>query len=1270
MKRNFLLLISLISTLALCAKSSTTKWTGSISQQKVFIENKSQFDSKNKLAGGQILFGTDEGPAMIYFTKTGLTYRLQKIEPKAHKEEFERSAKKRESEEEEHEAKVTTDVIHMQWENANVDAQVVAEQMLPNYSSYSVGKTNINHVKGFKKLIYKNLYPNIDIEYVYDAREGIKYSIVLHPGADVTNVKMKYTGNKKVSLDADGNVHVGTLFGDIIDHAPDKVYSTSDNSKIVSGFVKNGNTISFKLAEYDHSKEVIIDPWTTTPSMPASNTVYYIKSDSIGNAYIYGGTTPFRLIKYNTAGTLQWTYNTPWGGGSSPPWFGALIVDRAGNSFITEGSDAALSKIDPSGNLVWSNTPTQGTLALEYWAMDFNCDQSQLYVGGTRDIPFSFSFYATVFQMNMTDGSITNYLNVEAPGLHIGGANEVRSMCSAPNGNLYYLSLDSVGSLSQSLVNRYGQMSGYSFPYYMPYSNGGTGQGQNNIRATALYLYTTDGATVHKRDIATGNILLSASIPAGSQYNNSGVAIDSCGNVYVGSQSSVVKYDANLNLITSATTPAAVYDVSIGANGDILACGNSFAVALAMSSCSQVEAICVIPFTATITPQNFCTGTCQGSATANTFNGHSPYTYSWSNGQTTQTVSGLCAGPYSVTVTDSLSATASATATVVQDTVHVTISTQASCGIGNGSATATITGGSAGATYSWSNGATTQTISGIDTGYYSVTATLIGGCSAIATGHVGLATLGVNITTLPTTCGNGSGSASAIITGGGTGATYSWSNGATTPSISNVDSGSYSVTVTVLGGCSATTSGVVHYSGGLTLTLSSTPASCGLNNGTASVAVAGGNGNYTYTWNNHNHSATISSLQTDTFTVTVSEGVNCSATGSVFVGNTSPFTLIATSTTSTCGAGNVTATVQVTGGTAPFIYGWSNGASTATVNNLSAGPYIVTVTDSTTCSATASIMVRDTGEFTLSDTSTSAVCGSATGTALVQATGGSTPYTYSWSNGATTAAVSNLSAGPYAVTVTDSSNCRVTAAVVVDSSSSPTVTITQDKPGICPGDTAHICAPDGFLTYRWNEGDSASCIIVTQAGTYWVTVSAGLNCTAVSNQLTEVLYPQPTVHITESGATLTANTTTGISYQWYHDSATIQGATSQTYSAQLPGGYMVIIMDSNGCQAHDTITYNQPLYAFPDAFSPNGDGKNDFFYPTIRGDIKVLTFHIYNRWGQLIYDNPSEGWDGKFKGKEQPSGTYIYYCVLRIPDATVPSGLSDVNKQGAVTLLR
>ena len=176
MKRNVLLLISLISTLALCAKSSTTKWTGSISQQKVFIENKSQFDSKNKLAGGQILFGTDEGPAMIYFTKTGLTYRLQKIEPKAHKEEFERSAKKRESEEEEHEAKVTTDVIHMQWENANVDAQVVAEQMLPNYSSYSVGKTNINHVKGFKKLTWMPKFKRCRFIKILDSWQKVKCS--------------------------------------------------------------------------------------------------------------------------------------------------------------------------------------------------------------------------------------------------------------------------------------------------------------------------------------------------------------------------------------------------------------------------------------------------------------------------------------------------------------------------------------------------------------------------------------------------------------------------------------------------------------------------------------------------------------------------------------------------------------------------------------------------------------------------------------------------------------------------------------------------------------------------------------------------------------------------------------------------------------------------------------------------------------------------------------------------------------------------------------
>ena len=1193
MKRNVLLALLLIATVFLYAQKSAAKWTGSIGQQKAFIENKSQFDSKNKQAGGQILFGTDEGPAMIYFTKTGLTYRLQKIEPKPHTGEMERTASKRESEEEEHAVKTTTDILHMQWENANPDAQVIAEEVLPNYSSYTFGKTNVNHVKSFKKLTYKNLYPGVDVVYVFDKRDGIKYSVVLHPGADVSNVKMKYTGNKKVSLDANGNVHIATVFGDIIDHAPDRVYSTADNASLSSGFVKNGNVISFQLADYDHTKEIVIDPWTTSPAMPATNTVYYIKSDSLGNAYVYGGTNPFRLIKYNAAGALQWTYNSPWGGTS---WFGALIVDRAGNSYITVGSNAALAKVNTSGTLVWSNTPTQGTLALEYWAMDFNCDQTQLFVGGTRDIPFSFSFYATIFKMNMTDGSIASYLNVEAPGLHIGGANEVRSMCSAPNANLYYLSLDSVGSVFQSLTNNAGQLSTYSFPYYMPYSNGATGQGQNNIRANASFLYSSDGATLHKRDLTTRNVISSVTIPGGSQYNNSGLVLDSCGNVYVGSQSSVVKYDANLNLITSATTTAAVYDVSIGANGDILACGNGFAVALAMSACGQVTPVCYIPFTATITPQNFCSQVCAGSATANPLNGIPPYTYSWSNNQTTQTINGLCAGTYSVTITDSLSATASATATVVQDTIHV------------------------------------------------------------------------NITTQPTACGNGHGSASANVTGG-TGATFIWSNTATTQTISYVDSGSYSVTVTVPGGCSATATGVVHSTAGLALTTTSTPATCGNNNGTATVLASGGSGTYTYTWSNGNRSSTISSLQADTFTVTVSDGVNCSATASVIVTSTGQLTLTSTTIPASCGLANGTAMVHTVGGTSPFTYSWSNGATTVVIANVISGPYVVTVTDSSSCSATANIVVADTGGFTITTSTTSASCGLANGTALVQANGGTPPITYSWSNSATTSAINNLTTGSYVTTVTDSTGCRVTASAFVDSSSAPTVAITEDKPGICPGDTAHLCAPQGFLTYRWNEGDSTNCIIVTQAGTFWVTVSADSNCTAVSNQLNVALYPQPTVGITESGAILTASTG-GVTYQWYLNGLSITGATAQTYSAQSPGVYMVVIVDTNGCHANDTLTYLKPNYAFPDAFTPNGDGKNDFFYPTIRGDVKVTSFHIYNRWGQLIYDDASDGWDGKFKGKEQPSGTYLYYAVLHVPDGTAPSGYTDVKKEGAVTLLR
>lgn len=119
------------------------------------------------------------------------------------------------------------------------------------------------------KITYKNLYPGIDVEYIFHAVEGIKYSFIIHPGADASMIQMKYSGNKKLLLQNNGDLKITTVFGDITDHAPQTFYA-SDESAIASSFTKNQNIISFALNNYDHSKEIIIDPWTINPAMPNS----------------------------------------------------------------------------------------------------------------------------------------------------------------------------------------------------------------------------------------------------------------------------------------------------------------------------------------------------------------------------------------------------------------------------------------------------------------------------------------------------------------------------------------------------------------------------------------------------------------------------------------------------------------------------------------------------------------------------------------------------------------------------------------------------------------------------------------------------------------------------------------------------------------------------------------------------------------------------------------------------------------------------------------
>ncbi len=589
------ILVLLFSIASFTATGSGPGWTTKYEHTKCFIENKGQFQLPNSKM--QVEYAYDAASTRIYFTKTGLTYSFLKVWKEEEEEgEREKDIKKehfqdvrtleewKKKEAEEHKTQFISDYVSVEWENSNPNVEIVAENKVPSYFSYTFKdetgkKTNENFLAGYEKITYKNLYPNIDVEYVFHPSEGIKYSIILHPGADPSLIKMKYDDSKKLSID-DGNLNVATALGKIIDHAPITFYDGNMPTVIKSKFVKSGNQVSFELDPYDNTKTIIIDPWVVTPAFATNwDCVWECEKDGVGNVYIIGGVTPLQLLKYSSAGALQWTYNTPY---DTSSWLGTFATDNIGNSYVTQGSIAAIQKVSTVGALIWDNPSPGGLFAsTEFWNIAFNCDQSQLVIGGTGGFLPPLPY---VYNVDVATGNMTASLQVTGGALF--PTQEVRAITACGNGKFYWLSHDSIGFFNQnfsfcptgSSSARYHKTNGYSFGYKCEnwrYNNTGI----NAIRANSNFVYTHRGSIVDKRSLTTANVITSAAIAggtfSGSQVRNTGIDIDACGNVYVGSQSSVVKYDANLVVLATYPTSFNVYDVHVSTGGEIIACGST-----------------------------------------------------------------------------------------------------------------------------------------------------------------------------------------------------------------------------------------------------------------------------------------------------------------------------------------------------------------------------------------------------------------------------------------------------------------------------------------------------------------------------------------------------------------------------------------------------------------------------------------------------------------------------------------------------------------------
>lgn len=595
-----------------------------------------------------------------------------------------------------------------------------------------------------------------------------------------------------------------------------------------------------------------------------------------------------------------------------------------------------------------------------------------------------------------------------------------------------------------------------------------------------------------------------------------------------------------------------------------------------------------------------CSGDNTGAASITPSGGVFPYTYSWSNGAVTPTISNLTAQTYSVTVTDANNCVQTSSLTITEPplTVITTNNTDVSCFNGtDGKATATVSGGKAPYIYNWSSGGSSPAISGVQAGTYTLTVTDFNQCitSATVTINQPAAALSAGITNTAITCnGAGNGTATAVPAGGTPGYTFLWQPGAlTTSTINALTSGTYSVTVTDQKGCQTTSFTTISEPAPLAVNfVSKKNVSCkNGNDGTVAASPSGGTPGYTYSWSNGAVTSTISNITAQTYTVTVTDFAGCITSSSVNITEPGAFLNAVVSSTHVSCYGLVNGSVGSTpsGGTAPYSFIWMPGNSTTqNVTNLAAGTYTVTVRDTLGCMATNSATINQPTQMVLVTSSTNADCGVANGQTSVAVAGGSGPYTYQWSPaGGTDAVASGMYSGAYTVTVTDMTGCTASQFGNINENSASAASILSVSHVSCTGSangviTAGTTGGNGSYSYLWTpSGGTDSVATGLAAGSYTITVTDTVGCqslaTATITEPTPLAIAFTTTGVTCSGGNdggVTASVTggtAGYTYNW------MPGAyTTSSISNLLSNTYTLQVTDSNSCVLSANVFVPEP----------------------------------------------------------------------------------------------
>ncbi|PLX14320.1 MAG: hypothetical protein C0594_00205, partial [Marinilabiliales bacterium] len=583
-----------------------------------------------------------------------------------------------------------------------------------------------------------------------------------------------------------------------------------------------------------------------------------------------------------------------------------------------------------------------------------------------------------------------------------------------------------------------------------------------------------------------------------------------------------------------------------------------------------------------------CYGGSDGSVSVLINNGNPPHSYSWNTGATDTLISNLSAGTYTVEATDNIGCVLADNITITQpDAVETDFSiTNILCaGETNGFVDLTVSGGTPGFTFAWSNTETTEDLTNLPAGNYTVTVTDANLCSMDTTISV-VEPTEIDLTLIigDVACNNeSSGDVQTIVNGGIPPYSYEWSTGATSSYISNLVPDEYFLTVTDANGCYVVDTALVGEPGSMIITTAVDSSTCGNDDGSAWVVdVTGGGGDgstYFYEWNTGEFTQAITDLAVGNYSVTVTNSDGCSDSVYVAVPDISGPEIESVDVTDVLCYGQNTGSICVTANT-PYpslSYNWSNGETDDCINSLEAGVYLITVTDGLGCQTPAFDTVHQPDPIELDYNYVSTTCPLGDdGTIGVEISGGIPDYSILWSTTSTDSEITDLASGDYYITVTDANSCSVMDTVSVvepDAILANEITIDVTCYGYNDGEVA-ISPSGGTSPYEveWYDGTTGLNQTGLTAGFYNLTITDANMCESVITvsigepcELSSTFIDSSLISCGgDSSGYVTAMASCGTppyTYQWDDDLAQTT-ATADSLPAFI---YHVVITDANGC---------------------------------------------------------------------------------------------------------